>query len=76
MLDIISRSHASPSRRKHWKWIALDSLIIAGIAFFAVLPSSLPDIEDLYICVRAFGAAFLLQAAVELGLRKPSGEEK
>jgi hypothetical protein len=56
---------------KPWRWILADSAIIAGIAFVAALPSDrLPAIYDLYVAVRAFLYSFLLQLAVERGLKK------
>ncbi len=70
MLDI---AYDPPSRNpgKPWKWIVIDSLIIAGIAFVAALPSDrLPAIYDVYVALRAFVYSFLLQLAVERGLKK------
>jgi len=52
------------------KWIIIDSLIIAGIAFVASLPfDRIPNVYDLYVALRAFIYAFLIQLAVERGLK-------
>lgn len=52
-------------------WILADSAIIAGIAFVSSLPGDrLPGTVDLYVALRAFAYAFLLQLAVERGLKK------
>jgi len=55
---------------KPWRWIILDSLIVAGITFISLLPQNrLPDINDFYIALRAFIYVFLLQIATERGLK-------
>ncbi|MHC1593722.1 MAG: hypothetical protein ACXQT2_00190 [Methanotrichaceae archaeon] len=55
---------------KPLKWIIIDSLIIAGIAFLAALPyDRLPTLFDLYVALRAFFYSFLVQLAVERGLK-------
>lgn len=69
MLDF---SYDPPSRNpgKPWKWILIDSAVIAGIAFIASLPGDrLPSLLDLYVAVRAFIYSFLVQVAVERGLK-------
>ena len=69
MLDVL---YDPPKRRetKSFKWIIVDSAIIAGIAFMATLPADrLPSLLDLYIALRAFFYALLLQLAVERGLK-------
>ena len=56
---------------KPWRWIVVDSLIVAGIAFVAALPEGrLPTAYDVYVAVKAFAYAFLLQLAVERGLKR------
>jgi len=51
-------------------WIVVDSLIIAGIAFVAALPGDrLPTLFDIYVAVKAFLYSFLIQLAVERGLK-------
>jgi hypothetical protein len=55
---------------KPWIWILIDSLIISGITFISTLPSDrLPTTVDLYISLKAFLYAFLIQVAVERGLK-------
>lgn len=56
--------------QKPIKYIVLDSLIIAGIALFAVSPTACPTIDDLWTMLKAGGAAFLLELAVERGLKR------
>jgi len=69
MLDI---AYDPPERNlgKPLKWIVLDSLVIAGIAFVASLPGDrLPSVLDFYIALRAFLYSFFMQLAVEKGLK-------
>ena len=69
MLDF---TYDPPSRNlgKPWRWILIDSLVIAGIAFISTLPSDrLPSLLYAYIAVKAFAYAFLIQVAVERGLK-------
>lgn len=55
---------------KPWRWIIVDSLIIAAIAFVAALPQRhIPTPYDLYIALKAFLYAFLVQVAVERGIK-------
>jgi len=55
---------------KPWLWMVLDSLIIAGIAFISTLPGNrLPELIDLYVAVKAFAYSFLVQLAVERGIK-------
>jgi len=55
---------------KPWIWILIDSLIISGITFISTLPSDrLPSTFDLYISLKSFVYAFLIQVAVERGLK-------
>jgi len=55
---------------KSWIWILIDSLIISGITFISTLPSDrLPSTFDLYISLKSFIYAFLIQVAVERGLK-------
>jgi hypothetical protein len=57
-------------RGKPLKWIIVDSLIIAGIAFLSALPADrLPTVLDLYVALKAFLYAFLIQLAVERGIK-------
>jgi hypothetical protein len=69
MLDI---TYDPPNRQntKSITWMAIDSLIIAAIAFLAALPADrLPNLFDLYVALKAFAYAFVVQLAVERGLK-------
>jgi len=69
MLDF---AYDPPERNpgKPWKWIIVDSLIIAGIAFVASLPGDrLPNMFDFYVAIKAFVYSFLVQLAVERGIK-------
>ena len=69
MLDI---TYDPPTRNpgKPWRWILLDSAIIAAIAAVASLPESrLPTTVELYTALRAFLYSFLVQLAVERGYK-------
>lgn len=69
MLDFL---YDPPERNpgKPWVWILIDSLIISGITFISTLPSDrLPSTFDLYISLKSFVYAFLIQVAVERGLK-------
>lgn len=73
MLDVWNRSHTNPSRknsRKPFKWIIFDSLIFAGITFFAAWTDPVPTFEQLCIMLKSFGGAFLLQLAIERGIKR------
>jgi len=60
--------HRNPG--KPIKWIVIDSLIIAGIAFVSALPGNrLPNLMDLYVALKAFAYSFLIQLAVERGIK-------
>jgi len=70
MIDIV---YDPPTRNKvkPLRWIVIDSMIIAGIAFLATLPvDRLPTVFDIYIAVKAFLYSFLMQLAVERGLKR------
>jgi hypothetical protein len=55
---------------KPWKWILIDSAIIAAIAAVASLPETrLPTATELYTALRAFLYSFLVQLAVERGYK-------
>lgn len=52
------------------KWILIDSLIIAGIAFVSSLPGDrLPTLYDIYVAVKAFLYSFLIQFMAEKGIK-------
>jgi len=60
-----------PDRTKPWKWIIIDSAIIGGIAFVASLPTNhLPSLLEIYIGIKAFLYSFLVQVALERGIKK------
>ena len=51
-------------------WMLIDSAIIAGIAMMAVLPEHIPTATEVWIAVKTFIYAFLVQLAIERGLKK------
>jgi hypothetical protein len=65
---------------KPFMWIIIDSIIIASIALLASLPADrLPSLLDLYVALKAFFYSFVVQLAVERGLKplvRSRGEEK
>lgn len=70
MLDILFDPPSRNPGEKPFKWIVIDSAILAGIAFAATLPSArAPTLEDIYLAVRAFLYAFLVQLGIERGLK-------
>lgn len=75
MLNIVSRTSSAEggNTRKTWTEILIDSAIIGGIAIFATIGSMPPTLETVWIAFKAFGAAFLLQLAIERGLKKKGG---
>lgn len=60
---------------KPWKWILIDSIIIALIAMVAVMPSAVPTETELWVMFKAFLAAFVVQLAIERGI-KPALERR
>jgi hypothetical protein len=69
---VLDFSYDPPDRNpgKPWVWMVIDSLIIAGIAFISVLPGDrLPSLLDTYVALKAFIYSFLVQVAVERGLK-------
>jgi len=69
MLSLINNKY-NMKNIKPWKWIVIDSVIIAGIAFLAALPGDrLPSILDLYVSLKSFLYSFLLQVTVERGIK-------
>jgi len=76
MLDL---AYDPPDRNpgKPWKWIVIDSLTIAGIAFIAALPADrLPTLFDAYVAVKAFAYSFLIQLATERGIKPLAYKKK
>lgn len=73
VLDVINRGHTDAkgkNTRKPMKWILIDSAVIGGIAFFACLPAVVPTINEVYVALKAFGGAFIVQLAIERGLKR------
>ena len=69
VLDTLYTPHCR-NNTKPWKWIIIDSIILAGIAFVSALPSNrLPTLLDCYVAVKAFIYVMLFQVAVERGLK-------
>ena len=69
MLDM---AYDPPERNpgKPFKWIVIDSAVVAAISFIAALPADrLPSTLELYVALRAFMYIFLLQLAVERGIK-------
>lgn len=69
MLDF---SYDPPDRNpaKPLVWMIIDAAIIAAISFIAALPiDRLPNLTEVYIALRAFAYSFLLQLAVERGIK-------
>ena len=59
-----------PNKSKPIKWIIVDSAIIGGIAFVASLPTNhLPSLLEIYVGVKAFLYSFLVQVALERGIK-------
>lgn len=58
--------------RKTWKAMIIDAAIIGGIAIFAAIGSMDPSYEMLWIAFKGFGGAFLLQLAIERGIKRPT----
>lgn len=54
---------------KPFKYILLDSCVVAGIAALATMNNHIPELEELWTASKAFGATFLLELAVERGLK-------
>jgi hypothetical protein len=65
-----SKNEERPKQYKPFVWIIIDSIIIASIALLASLPSDrLPSLLDLYVALKAFFYSFVVQLAVERGLK-------
>jgi surface polysaccharide O-acyltransferase-like enzyme len=78
MLDLVNRSHKDPEGRnsqKSLRWILVDSVIIGMIAMCAAMPSTIPTAADLWVMFKAFLGSFVLQLAVERGLKRKEGDE-
>lgn len=78
MLDIL---YATPSKDKNgdvpmkpMKWILLDSIIIGLIALVASMPSGVPDVNSCWIMFKAFLGAFIVELAIERGMKRKKAE--
>jgi hypothetical protein len=75
-----SKNEGQQKQPKPFVWIIIDSIIIASIALLASLPSDrLPSLLDLYTALKAFLYSFVVQLAVERGLKplvKGKGNEE
>lgn len=58
--------------RKTWTAMIIDSAIIGFIAMAASMPAVIPTQDDMWIMFKAFFGAFILQLAVERGLKRAS----
>jgi len=70
MLNRAYNNADGKNTRKPMKWILIDSAIIGGIAMVAVMPSTVPDANSLWVMLKAFLGAFIFQLAVERGLKR------
>ena len=78
MLDIsrqTSPEEDGEASRKTWTDMLVDSAIIGGIAVFASIGSMPLTWDTSWIAFKAFGAAFLVQLAIERGLKRARPEE-
>jgi hypothetical protein len=70
VLDILYDPPSRNPGEKPLVWMLIDSAIVAAIAFVAALPAGrTPTLEDLYVAVRAFLYVFLVQLAIERGVK-------
>ena len=73
MLDLVNREHTNPEKKdevKPWKWILIDSLIIAALATAVNMPSAIPGVNEAWVMAKAFFGAFFLQLAIERGIKR------
>ena len=78
MLNISSQpgsGEESKGGQKTWTDMIIDSAIIGGIAVFASIGSMPLSWDTSWIAFKAFGAAFLVQLAIERGLKRARPEE-
>jgi hypothetical protein len=70
LLDVLFDPPGRNPGEKPLKWMLIDSAIVAGIAFIATLPATrTPALDDLYFALRAFLYMFLVQLAIERGIK-------
>jgi hypothetical protein len=60
--------------RKTWREMLVDAAIIGAIAVFAVIGGAPPTWDTAWVAFKAFGAAFVIQLAVERGLKRAPAE--
>jgi len=78
LLNIASQPRSGENgedTRKTWREMLIDSAIIGGIAVFAVIGSAPPTWDTAWTAFKAFGAAFIIQLAVERGLKRAPPSE-
>jgi hypothetical protein len=54
----------------------VDSVIIGLIAMCAAMPGTIPTAADLWVMFKAFLGSFVLQLAVERGLKSKEGNSE
>ena len=73
MLDFWNRKHTNPegkNQRKPMKWIVIDSAIIGLIAMVACMPDVVPTLNEVWVMGKAFIGAFVVQLAIERGIKR------
>jgi len=55
--------------QKPLSMILVDSLVVGVIALLALMPTGIPNLQQWYTMARAFLGAFILELAVERGLK-------
>uniref|UniRef100_A0A6M3Y174 Uncharacterized protein n=1 Tax=viral metagenome TaxID=1070528 RepID=A0A6M3Y174_9ZZZZ len=73
ILDLISQPEINADgekKKKTWRNMVIDAVIIGGIAVAAVMGNDVPGTVEMWVMLKAFTAAFLLQLAIERGLRR------
>jgi hypothetical protein len=63
-------SKSKRTRKRTLGEISLNALLVSGISLFAIMPEHFPNLNELWVMFRAFGAAFVVQLATELGVKK------
>ncbi len=71
--ETASATKVNDDRKAMWAMI-IDAAIIGGISVFAAIGTLPFDYEMLGVAFKAFGGAFLLQLAIERGIKRPTEE--
>lgn len=74
MLNMTGRADTAANGtkiRKTWTEILIDALIIGSLAGVALLGDTWPTMAELWIPLKTAAAAFILQVAIERGLKRP-----